>query len=136
MNITTRLHLRRLLHAHRSFSGVAQALGIDTRAFRRQRNAADTPKDIRRAIANAARSLFLRFILQELRRSGAVTRAQLRAAAVAARTRLETPGKGNKRALQQLAAKEGGRPSKGPAKKTRAKRGDADQSEQTRLPGT
>ena len=134
MNTATRLQLRRLLYAHLSFSGVAQALGIDTRAFRRQRNAADTPKDIRRAIANAARVLFLRFILQELRRSGAVTRAQLRAAAAAVRARLEVPEKGNKRALQQLAAKKGaaGR-SKFPAKKTRAKR---EQPKQTRLPGT
>jgi len=94
------------------------------------------PDAIRHAIANAARVLFLRFILQELRRSGAVTRAQLRAAAAAARARLEAPEKGNKRALQQLAAKEGGKAGKAPVKKARAKRRGADQPEQTRLPGT
>jgi len=135
MNIATRLHLRHLLHAHETLPGVAQALGVRPRAFRHQRRVV-MPDAVKRAIANAARVLFLRFILQELLRSGVVSRAQLRDAAATARKRLEAPEKGNKRALQQLEAKEGaaGR-SKGPAKKTRAK-GSTKRPMQTRLPGT
>ena len=136
MNAATHLHLRRLLCAHSAFSGVARVLGLDPRMFRHQRNTA-MPMYIRRAIANAARVLFLRFILQELLRGGVLSRAQLRAAAAAARERLDNPEKGSKRALQQLAKKEGaaGR-AQGPARKRTAKRDSAETLGQTRLPGT
>ncbi len=101
MHKASAAHLRRLLCAHGSFAEVARRLGIQPRGFRNQRNDAMT-KAIRVSLASASHALFLRSLLQELLRSGAVSREDVHAASAAIRARLGDPGRVHKRALRNL----------------------------------
>ena len=101
MNKIDGLHIRRLLCAYGSFSRVANVLGVGSRVFRSQRNGT-MPKAIKASLASASHALFLRSLLQEILRSGGLTRLELHEAAAAVRKRMEDPARVNKRALRKM----------------------------------
>lgn len=79
MKTALAIHLHRLARQHGSWNRVAEALGIDPRNLRRNRNKLMN-RPTKRVLVLAGKHLALRLLLRELRANGAVTPSQIKAA--------------------------------------------------------
>jgi len=73
-------HLNRLVRQYGSWNRVARALGLDPRNLRRNRNKDAMNPPTKRVLVLAGKLLALRQLLRHLRKSGAITPAQIKEA--------------------------------------------------------